>query len=493
MTRAQRLARLLRVLAAVVAEPGLNPLELAERAGTSERTLRRDLAQLRELGYAVTYSSGYEVQEKLNLDGRAARRKKATGDEELLEAVAQVLGAARIGAPAEPVALRARPAPKRAPSGDGQAAPVVMIPSGGDDSDFIYATGFAVESGLYIRYGEGDEVLYASPLEIDRARAQSRVRQVVEDRVASARQAWAPLAARLLRDRGLHTARVARRMHAGQLETLRENGVDARVDPDLFRRERRHKSAAEADAIRACQRAAEAAVVEVARELARAEIRDGVLWLDGSALTSERLYARAQLKLGELGFTCPDMIIAGSPDCALPHHRGQGPIKANAPVIIDIFPVSRETHYHGDLTRTVVVGEVSDEVRRMHAAAVQALEAGEESIAPGASGREVHSTVCQVLVDRGFGTTSTGFEGPEGVARMNHSTGHGVGLDVHEEPALRETMLAPLEPGDVITVEPGLYRLGLGGVRVEDTGMVTEAGFENFTRLTTSLDPRDYL
>ena len=73
MNRARRLARLLRILSAVIAEPGLNPLELAERAGVSERTLRRDLVQLRGLGYEVAYTGGYEVQEKLNLEGRTHR------------------------------------------------------------------------------------------------------------------------------------------------------------------------------------------------------------------------------------------------------------------------------------------------------------------------------------------------------------------------------------------------------------------------------------
>ena len=187
------------------------------------------------------------------------------------------------------------------------------------------------------------------------------------------------------------------------------------------------------------------------------------------------------------------MIIAGSPDSAIPHHRGSGSIQANAPVIIDIFPTSRSAHFSGDLTRTVVVGEVSEEVRHMHAAALQALDAGIESIAAGVPAQEVHHVVCQVLVDRGYGTSTKGFEGPDGVAKMNHSTGHGVGLDVHEQPALRDTVTTPLDEGDVVTVEPGLYLLGLGGVRVEDTGMVTKQGFRNFTTLTRSLNPRDYL
>jgi Xaa-Pro aminopeptidase len=376
--------------------------------------------------------------------------------------------------------------------------PIVLIPSGDGDADFTYATGFAVETSLYIRFDDGDDVLVTSPLEIDRARVQSRASRTLLLAEAGYEElgsfiSYARLAAKLLRSRELEVARVSPRLQAGYLEELRAAGLDVEVDRTLFQAERRHKSAEEARYIEAAQRAAEAAVVEVVSQLAQADIRDGILWLDESPLTSERLYARASLLLGEKGFTCPDMIIAGSPESAMPHFRGEGPIRAGAPVIIDIFPASRTTHYYGDLTRTVVVGEIPDEIRRMHAAVLQALDAGIESIKDGASGRDVHNTVCHVLVDRGYGTTTKGFEGPEGVAKMNHSTGHGVGLDVHEDPALRGPDENKLLEGDVVTVEPGLYLLGLGGVRIEDTGMVTKDGFKNFTRLTRSLDPRDYL
>ena len=376
--------------------------------------------------------------------------------------------------------------------------PIVLIPSGDGDADFTYATGFAVETALYIRFDEGDDVIVTSPLEIDRARVQSRARHKLLLEEAGYEElgsfvSYAHLAAKLLRSRGTEAARVSPRLQAGYLEELRATGLDVQVDRTLFQAERRHKSPEEARFIEASQRAAEAAVVEVVSQLAQADIRDGTLWLDESPLTSERLYARASLLLGEKGFTCPDMIIAGSPENAMPHFRGEGPIKAGAPVIIDIFPSSRNTHYYGDLTRTVVVGEIPDEIRRMHAAVLQALDAGIESIKAGASGRDVHNTVCQVLVDRGYGTTTKGFEGPDGVPKMNHSTGHGVGLDVHEDPSLRGPDENTLLDGDVVTVEPGLYLMGLGGVRIEDTGMVTAEGFKNFTGLTRSLDPRDYL
>jgi Xaa-Pro aminopeptidase len=502
VNRARRLARLLNILAAIVAEPGLNPLELAERAGVSERTLRRDLTQLRELGYEVAYTSGYEVQEKLNLEGRArARPPRRAYDQqlELLQAVALAVGGAGLGEAGSKVdgkqrtAVRAHGRAGRAGATRPKPQPIVLIPAGDADADFMYATGFALETGLYIRFGKGDDVLVVSPLEIDRARAQSKVATVVEDREAYAHKSWARLAARMLREKGRDGARVSPRLPAAHLEDLRAEGIAADVDRELFLAERRHKSAAEAEAIQASQRAAEAALVEVVRQLAAADIKDGMLWSDGGALTSERLYARAQLVLGELGFTCPEMIIAGSPESALPHFRGEGPIRASAPVIIDIFPVGRSSHYHGDLTRTVVVGEIPEEFQRMHAATLQALDAGVESIRAGVPGKDVHLAVCQVLVDRGYGTTSAGYEGPEGVAKMNHSTGHGVGLDVHEEPSIRQTSEEPLQEGDVVTVEPGLYKLGLGGVRIEDTGMVTANGFHNFTTITRSLNPKDYL
>jgi len=490
VNRAERLARLLRVLAAIIAEPGLNPLELADRAGVSERTLRRDLAQLRDLGYEVAYTSGYEVQEKLNLEGRGRARSRGRGDDALLQAVAHAVETAGLWRDPD----RADAAlPRRAKARRSGKAPIVLIPSGDEDADFIYATGFAVESALYIRFSEKDDVLVASPLEIDRARALSRAASVVEDRETYVQQAWARLAARMLREKGISEARVSPNLRSVHLEDLRAAGIDAQVDRELFVAERRRKSTAEAAAIQEAQIAAESAVIEVVRGLSEAEIRDGILWSNGGPLTSEQLYARAQQVLGEKGYTCPDMIIAGSPECALPHYRGTGPIKANAPVIIDIFPTSRQTHYNGDLTRTVVVGEIDTDIRRMHAAVLQALDAGIESIAAGVPGQDPHHAVCQVLVDRGYATTTKGFAGEEGAARLNHSTGHGVGLEAHEAPALRDTVVDELREGDVVTVEPGLYLLGFGGVRIEDTGMVTGNGFQNFTTLTRSLNPQDYL
>src|SRR3989440_6316062 len=141
VNRAERLARLLRVLAAIIAEPGLNPLELAERAGVSERTLRRDLVQLRDLGYEVAYTSGYEVQEKLNLEGRGRKAMRTRGDDALVQAVAQAVETAGLWRDTDSDGRAQALAPRRARPRRTGDAPVVLIPTGSDDPDFIYATG----------------------------------------------------------------------------------------------------------------------------------------------------------------------------------------------------------------------------------------------------------------------------------------------------------------------------------------------------------------
>ena len=375
--------------------------------------------------------------------------------------------------------------------------PLLLVAAGHDDADWRYATGMELEQGLYFDFGDR-QLLVVPELELERAAVQSRVRDVVDRRQAGWQEsrdligAWSQVARHVLQERGAGAVRVSQNLPLGYYERLREAGLEMEVDRELFTVRRRRKSSEEASFIHSAQRAAEAACAEVIAHLAVAEVKDGWLWLDGRPLTSERLFARAESALQEIGYSGGDMIIAGSPECALPHYRGEGQLRANAPIIIDIFPRGKTSGYHGDLTRTVVVGEAGDQVRRMHAACEAALEAAIAAIRPGANGRDVHHTACKALVEQGFGTYTEGFEGREDGPRMNHSLGHGVGLDVHEPPSMRD-LDYPLEEGDVVTVEPGLYLSGLGGVRIEDTGLVTRDSFRNFSSLPRSLDPRAYL
>jgi Xaa-Pro aminopeptidase len=379
-----------------------------------------------------------------------------------------------------------------------QSQPLVLLNSG-EDSDFYYATRFLThDPALYIRFGPEDDLLVLNILELERGRLTSSAKQVVDradhgwEEDPDTHRAWAKLAARLLHERGIDKVRVSAKLEAGYLEELRAQDVAVEIEKQLFVSERRHKSPDEAEWIHAAQRAAEAAVAEVAGLLGTSETVNGMLELDGRPLTSERLMAAAQTVLNEIGYGCDDMIVAGSPECWMPHYRGEGQIRANAPVIIDIFPRGRVSRYHGDLTRTIVVGEVPEQVKRMHQVVLQALDAAIAMIRPGVTGRAVNDEVCRVLKEGGFGAAYKGFEPAPGMPSMIHSTGHGVGLDVHELPNLRPTDV-PLVEGDVVTVEPGLYLEGLGGVRVEDSGIVTAAGFRNFTSINRSLDPRAYM
>jgi Xaa-Pro aminopeptidase len=377
--------------------------------------------------------------------------------------------------------------------------PILLFAAEEADADFLYATRMPVAEALYVRFAEGDDLLVVPTLELERARLQAKAGCVIDRKEAGWTEqqdtagAWADVAVRVLGDRAAGGIRVSPRLPAGFYVALKERGVDIEVGGRLFQEERRRKSREEATFIRSAQEAAQVACVEVIASLASASIgEDGLLWLEDHPLTSERLMAKAQSALQEIGYGAAELIVAGSPECALPHFRGEGPIRAHAPVIIDIFPRGASSHYHGDLTRTVIVGRIEERFRRMHEACVEALEAGLSALRAGANGRDVHHAVCRVLVERGYGTTTAGFEGNAEGPRMIHSTGHGVGLEVHEAPQLRD-LDYPLQAGDVVTVEPGLYLVGVGGVRVENTGMVTERGFEDFTNLPLSLEPADYV
>jgi len=377
--------------------------------------------------------------------------------------------------------------------------PLLLFSRGDDDAEFLYACRFPVEQALYVRFGEDDDLLVLPGMEVGRAQRQARATRIV-DRLEMGWQdgpdlpkAWLEVARRVLAERSVRSVRVSPMLPAILYEGLRQLDLEVEIDRDLFVRERRRKSVEEVEFIRAAQEAAEAACREVIALLATAQPRsDGWLWLEDSPLTSERLMARAQATLNEIGYLAREMIVAGAPDCALPHLRGSGPIRVGAPVIIDIFPRGSTSRYHGDLTRTVVVGPVPEEIRRMHEACVAAMDEAISRLVDGANGREVHHAVCRTLVERGYGTSTPGFEGRSEGPIMNHSTGHGVGLEVHEPPTIGRVDCT-LQAGDVVTVEPGLYLSGLGGVRVEDTGLVTSKGFQDFTTLPRSLDPADYL
>ncbi len=263
-------------------------------------------------------------------------------------------------------------------------------------------------------------------------------------------------------------------------DLLRARGIDVRSDRELFVGRRRVKNDRELEGIRRAQRAATAGIARVAELLRAAEATATGLTLDGEPLTAERIRADAEAVIAKEGASSDSLIVSHGPQTAVGHELGSGQILAGEPIVLDFFPRDRATACFGDMTRTFVVGEAPEELRRYHALCVDALERALEAIRPGVKGADLHRLVCDLFHEHGFPTQLSKQPGETLGDGFFHSLGHGVGLEVHEQPALGRGG-GELVAGDVVAVEPGLYRSGFGGCRVEDVVLVTDDGHENLT------------
>jgi Xaa-Pro aminopeptidase len=271
-------------------------------------------------------------------------------------------------------------------------------------------------------------------------------------------------------------------------DRIRAAGVDLKPDRELFAQRRRVKNEIELEGIRKAQRGTEAGMA-AARDLLRAaEPSDGVLMLDGEPLTSERIKARIIEVFNEHDLVSDEMIVAHGGQAASGHDMGSGPIAPGESVVIDLFPRDRETGCYADMTRTFVVGEIPEELAEYHRLVHEALMKSIGAVKAGAEGRSVFQLVCDVFHEAGYPTQLSKQPGEVLSNGFFHGLGHGVGLEVHEPPWLSRDP-STLVAGDVVTLEPGLYREGWGGVRLEDLVLVTEDGAENLTSFPYELTP----
>ena len=294
---------------------------------------------------------------------------------------------------------------------------------------------------------------------------------------------------RACRELGLRSAVVPAWFPLQLADHLRANGIELRADREFFNARRRAKNAVELEGIRRAQRAAVAGM-EAARNLLRsAERRNGRLVVDGEQLTVERVKVAIDQTFVEYGCVSEDFIVGPGPQGAVAHEMGHGPISPDEPVVIDIWPRDRESACFADMTRTLVVGEPPREIVEWHALVRQALDRCAATIRPGVNGRAIYDIACDLFEEHGFPTSRTKELGKPLTDGFFHGLGHGVGLEVHEEPAMGIAGPKELVAGDVVTVEPGLYRRGFGGVRLEDLLLVTENGAENLTAFSYGLTP----
>ena len=368
--------------------------------------------------------------------------------------------------------------------------------------NIFYRSGFDAGDPFVVVDEGGRRTLWVGSMEVGRARKEAlpgvRVRSMSElkPRVEALRaqgvKGWTALLAAICQEHGLQRVAVERTFPVLEAQELRAQGITLDVSPDLYVAQRRIKTNREIKAIERTMAAAADAVQRAVDVIAAAEIRRGILYRNGRPLSGEDLVRIVETRLLELGCGAEASICCGGPDNADPHRATSEVLRAGLPIVLDIFPYDKKTHYWGDMTRTVVRGTPSAELRRMYDAVLEAQLAGIAATRPGVTGAEVHQAVAAVLARHGYGTVGTEpYDSIKSAATMVHSTGHGVGLEVHEDPRVAAKADEVLKPGDVITIEPGLYDPRLGGIRIEDTLVVTPDGCRNLTHMAKvfELDP----
>lgn len=341
---------------------------------------------------------------------------------------------------------------------------------------------------------EGNAIALVRDLEMDRVRQNSAADRVVcpadfapaggldADRETATAQA----VAELLRQHEVKTIVSDRTLPLIYAWHLKEAQIDVQYDPNMGVLDRRQKSEQEIEFLTQAQAVTESVMKMICELIAKSDAAaDGTLQWQGQPLTSERVRAMAASEFLNRDYSLTHGAIAATaPHVADCHHRGTGPLKTGVPVIVDLFPMCNETRYWGDCTRTVVHGTPSDTVLAMHAAVAQAKVASTTALKVGNTADQVHQAGEDVLLAAGY-QNHRGSLTDE--ASIQHGTGHGIGLDVHE-PILLDFGGGPLLEREVFTIEPGLYGRSDGGVRIEDMLVVRESQAQSLNQLHEGLD-----
>jgi len=356
----------------------------------------------------------------------------------------------------------------------------------GSDINHQYLTGFkASDSFTFLRY-KGKSILLVAPVEKAKAESQSDadvVRSTAEFVTGDVRddiEAEASVISDFVSEYDIEDIGVHRGFSLYIAEVLTNDGFSVRSVDDVVMSARKSKSKNELAKLKNAQLVTEGAM-ELSKETIReSTVVDGELFFDGEPLTSERFRNILRDFFRSQNCVLDEAIVACGTQSADPHNRGSGVLMANEPILLDIFP-RHKSGYWGDMSRTFVKGEPSEELQRMYDTTLDAFVAATDvlSMGAGVTGQEVHNKVCDVFESAGYPTIRGG-DIDEGFL---HSTGHAIGLELHEPPRLVGGS-GKLKEGYVLTVEPGLYKKEFGGVRIEDMVVVTEDGYSNFNNLS---------
>ncbi len=350
------------------------------------------------------------------------------------------------------------------------------------NANLYYATRFLAPDAFIFIQSNGTRTLIMSDLELDRAKAQSSVEEVLSysklAQQAKARLGKEPgmldIVDDFLKSKSISELEVPIDLGVVYADGLRKRGYTVTPKADPFFPERMIKSEEEIKHLTQALRVTEDALALAVELISNSEIRpDNTLWIGGKPLTVELLRKSMHLIMMEKDCVAQHTIVACGIQAVDPHNEGSGPLHAHEPIVMDVFPQHAQTRYFADITRTVVKGEASSKVRKMFDAVREGQEIAYRMIKDNVDGSAVHKAILDYFESLGFKTGEQG-------GRMQgffHGTGHGVGLEIHELPRVGGKSDI-LRTGMVVTVEPGLYYVDAGGIRIEDTVVVRGNGCE---------------
>jgi Xaa-Pro aminopeptidase len=366
----------------------------------------------------------------------------------------------------------------------------LIVAASENDPDMLYATRFFAPDAFIFLEERGKRTLVLSDLEIDRARKTAQADEFVSysalEKEVQGNQRKAPayekVLSHFLRKRGVRSALVPASFPLGFAQELEASNIRLRTTNGLFWPEREAKTDEELKLMRQALQITEAGMARGVEVLAASQPGPAkkLMW-SGKTLTSEVLRAEIDSAILRAGGLPANTIVAGGDQACDPHERGSGPLKANSLIILDIFPRAARTGYFGDMTRTVVRGQASEGQRKLWETVREGQELALRKMKPGVDGLDLHNEVKQFFTDRGFPTEVRGGR----QVGFFHGTGHGLGLEIHEFPRFQKTVF---KPGQVLTVEPGLYYPGVGGARIEDVVAVTKSGTRMLSRFEKRLE-----
>jgi len=368
------------------------------------------------------------------------------------------------------------------------------------DADMFVATGVPVVDPYTYLELDGRRIIVANVLEAEVLERDSRATEIWRDDDFGTRElvregwdyedAVMERVRRVLDRAGVSEVKVPPSFPVALADYLRGKEITVTPDRREFEMRRRLKDTDQLDAIREAQVATEASFRAARELLASASPGDGGLMAGGELVTCERVRDVIVATLREHGCEGEAPLVGAGPRGALVHDLGSGPINPGEPIIIDVFPQNAASRYCADMTRTFCWGEAPERLKQMHATVLEALKRSTEAIAPGVPGERPWEVACDVIEQGGFRTTRGLGPGETLDEDFFHGLGHGVGVEVHEAPNMGLGARDELLAGDVVTVEPGVYRKDFGGVRLEDLVVVTDDGHEVLTNFDYELEIR---